>query len=74
MELKFKQLSRKFKVGATELADPLPGGTLNQVQELIAQQFPPVRHTCIFESDGRLSPCGGFIVYDIKPPPVKTQV
>lgn len=71
--IEVQRLPRKFTMGATELADPAPSLPLAQVHELFVQQFPIMRQTHIFESDGRLSDCGGFIEYTIVLPPVKTQ-
>ncbi|GAA5138621.1 PRTRC system protein C [Thalassotalea piscium] len=71
--MKFKNLPRKFKIGATIIEDPSPTSNLDQVHEILAQQYPLLRNTHIFESDGRLSQCGTYIEYEIVLPPVKTQ-
>lgn len=68
-----QQLKRKFKIGALELPDPIPFGSLDEVQASLAAQFPMLRHTRIFESDATPSPCGEFLVYEFILPPVKTQ-
>jgi len=68
-----KQLPRKFKIGATILDDPMPLGDLSQVQSVLAQQFPMLRHTHIYEADGVLSDCATFILYAVILPPVKVQ-
>lgn len=43
---------RKFKIGALVLDDPNPSLSVSQVQEVHAKQFPQVRFTTIFNSDG----------------------
>ena len=73
IEMEFKKLQRKFKVGVTLLDDPLPNGTLEQVHELLSMQHPLIRHTHIFESDGRLSDCKTHMLYTIVLPPVKVN-
>lgn len=73
MTIKAKRLLRKFKVGALELADPAPNCSLNEVHELLVGQYPMLRHTQIFESDGVISSCGNFMVYEYIVQPVKTQ-
>ena len=73
VQIQIQQLARKFKIGALELEDPNPFGTLDDVQAALAAQFPMLRHTRIFESDATPSACGGFLVYEFILPPVKTQ-
>lgn len=68
-----ENLERKFHLGSIELADPLPSGTLDEVVELLSTQYPMVRFTRIFESDGVLSSCGKSMEYKIQVPPVKTN-
>ncbi|WP_100915910.1 PRTRC system protein C [Pseudoalteromonas spongiae] len=71
--MEFKKLPRKFKIGAMLLEDPVPTGDLNQVHEILATQYPMIRHTHIFESDAVLSGCGTYLEYSIKLPPAKTN-
>ena len=71
--MQLKQLPRKFKIGATTLDDPMPSCELEQVQSALAQQFPMLRHTHIYEADGVLSECATHIMYNIVLPPVKVQ-
>lgn len=71
--LTVQTLPRKFKIGATVLADPNPIGTLKECHAILAQQFPLLRHTTIFEEDARLSACNTYIEYEIQLPPVKVQ-
>lgn len=71
--MQIKQLPRKFKIGVTILDDPMPNCELEYVQSTLAQQFPMLRHTHIYESDGVLSDCATFIQYTIVLPPVKVQ-
>lgn len=66
-------MTRKFKLGAMLLEDPMPTGTLNEVVEVLSGQFPMVRFTSIFESDAQLSSCNSYLIYDIKLPPVKVN-
>lgn len=73
MSITVQRLSRKFKIGALELQDPIPNGSLEEVQELLTVQYPTLRHTKIFESGGVISTCGAFMVYEFIIQPVKTQ-
>ena len=60
-------------MGGVILSDPLPKGSLDQVKAILAQSYPQIRHTSIFEHDAKLSECGEFIDYHIILPPVKTN-
>ena len=68
-----ENLERKFILGSIELADPIPSGSLDEVVELLSTQYPMVRFTRIYESDGILSSCGRYMEYTIQVPPVKTN-
>lgn len=73
MSTVISRLVRKFKVGALELSDPLPASSLDDVHEVLVAQYPTLRHTRLFESDGVVSPCNTFILYEFVLQPVKTQ-
>ncbi|GAA4649814.1 hypothetical protein GCM10023116_20950 [Kistimonas scapharcae] len=64
-------LPRVFKVGATELPDPLPQGSLDEAVRLLATQFPQFRHTRVFEEDAVVE--GGKLVYSLILPPPKVN-
>jgi hypothetical protein len=65
-------LARVFKIGATVVADPAPSASLPEVQRMLTQRFPMLRHTRIYQNDGVLSDDGKSIVYDFPLVPVKT--
>ena len=66
-------LPRKFKIGVSQLDDPNPSGTLTEAKEILALQYPLLRHTEIYENDAELSPCGKFLIYTVILPPVKVN-
>lgn len=55
------------------IADPASSMTLKEVHELLAQQFPLIRHTQLFDSDARISECCQYLDYEFVLPPVKTN-
>jgi hypothetical protein len=73
MSVSVLALPRKFQIGASILEDVLPTGSLDEVSEILAHQYPVLRHTKIFESDAQLSECSTFLLYKVVLPPVKTQ-
>ncbi|MBD1389433.1 hypothetical protein IC617_08340 [Neiella sp. HB171785] len=66
-----QSLPIKFKLGATLLDDPAPHESLAKKQELLAQQFPQLRFTHIYESDAVIE--SGTKVYPILVPPPKVN-
>lgn len=45
-------MTRIFAIGTlTNIPDPAPLGTLQEAYELLAQRFPQIRHSAVFESD-----------------------
>jgi hypothetical protein len=66
-------LPRRFIIGLLTLEDPLPEGSLEEVQAILAQEHPSVRHTHIFHSDSRISDCSEFLDFHVVLPPVKTN-
>lgn len=52
------QVERIFKIGATEIPDPLPGFKLEDSVRQLARQFPQFRHTKIWEEDGVINAKG----------------
>jgi hypothetical protein len=71
----FQQAIRKFKLGALVLDDPNPTAELEEVQRLLAKQFPQVRHTHIYSSDGIVSEVNGaqVVTYEFIVPPVSVN-
>ncbi len=66
-------LPRKFKIGVTFIADPAPQASLEEVQRILSQQYPMLRHTTIYSEDGRLNDEATEIVYEFQLIPVKTK-
>lgn len=45
-------MKRVFCIGSVmDIPDPAPLGTLQEAYELLAQTFPSIRHSAVFESD-----------------------
>lgn len=45
-------MKRIFTIGTlNDIPDPAPLGTLQESYELLAQRFPQIRHSAVFESD-----------------------
>ncbi|EPR7483988.1 TPA: hypothetical protein ACGSTL_001297 [Vibrio parahaemolyticus] len=61
----------KFKIGNTLVAFPNPLGGIEENQRLLAQHFPQLRWTKIYEEDAVLE--DGCMVLPVIPPPVKTN-
>lgn len=61
----------KFKLGNTLIDFPNPFGSIADNQRLLAQHFPQLRWTTIYEEDARLE--NGCMVVPVVPPPVKTN-
>ncbi|MDH1472565.1 hypothetical protein [Shewanella sp. GD03713] len=61
----------KFKIGNTLVAFPNPRVGIEENQRLLAQHFPQLRWTKIFEEDAVLE--DGCMVLPVIPPPVKTN-
>ncbi|GIU40996.1 hypothetical protein TUM3794_20320 [Shewanella colwelliana] len=64
---------RKFKIGAAVIADPAPTASLEEVQRILTQQFPMIRHTRLYDEDGVLSDDATEILYEFQLIPVKTK-
>ncbi len=48
-------MNRVFSIGTvSNIADPAPLGTLQESFELLAQRFPQIRHSAVFESDAEV--------------------
>ena len=71
--LSINTLPRKFKIGVALIADPAPDASLDEVQRILIQQYPMLRHTRIYESDGRLNADASAIEYEFQLIPVKTK-
>ena len=65
------QLPIKFKLGAALIDDPAPTESLARKQQLLAQQYPQVRFTQIYESDAVIQ--DGCKIYPILVPPPKSN-
>lgn len=72
MSATISTVERVFKLGALELPDPIPGGSLAQAVRLLSQQYPQFRHTSIYEEDGKLN-ASGKLVFDLILPAPKTK-
>ena len=70
MTMAMQQLPRVFKLGATELPDPVPGQSLDQAVRVLSRQFPQFRQSRLYEEDAVLE--NGKLVYTllIAPPKV----
>lgn len=71
--MSIKPLPRRFVINDITLDDPVPLGTLDDVLESLTQSHPNLRHTKIFDSDAKISPCGEYIDFNVCFPPVKTD-
>lgn len=71
----FQKAKRQFKLGALVLDDPNPTADLQECQRLIAKQFPQVRHTHVYSSDGVASEVNGVqvVTYEFIVPPVSVN-
>lgn len=71
--LNINTLPRIFKIGAATIADPAPQADLEEVQRILTQRFPMIRHTRIYIEDGVLDEAGTEVVYEFQLIPVKTK-
>ncbi|SUJ10505.1 PRTRC system protein C [Shewanella morhuae] len=71
--LKMNQLTRQFKIGAALIADPAPLADLDEVQRILTQQYPMVRHTRLYIEDGVVNEAGTEITYEFQLVPVKVK-
>ncbi len=71
--LNMNTLTRKFKIGAAIINDPSPQADLDEVQRILTQQFPMLRHTRIYIEDGVLNDTATEITYDFPLVPVKVK-
>lgn len=71
--LNMTPIVRKFKIGVAIINDPAPQADLDEVQRILTQQFPMLRHTRIYLEDGVLNETATEIVYDFPLIPVKTK-
>jgi hypothetical protein len=71
--LNMNTLPRFFKIGAATIADPAPQAELEEVQRILSQQFPMIRHTRIYLEDGVLNESCTEILYEFQLIPVKTK-
>ncbi|WP_076414905.1 PRTRC system protein C [Shewanella sp. UCD-KL12] len=71
--ISIQTLPRKFKIGATIVEDPAPEASLDEVQRILTAQYPMLRHTRLYQNDGRLNQEGTEIVYEFQLIPVKTK-
>lgn len=71
--LNMTALPRTFKIGAATIADPAPQADLDEVQRILTQQFPMIRHTRLYIEDGQLNDAGTEIMYEFQLIPVKTK-
>ncbi|BDP33373.1 hypothetical protein R7D97_16570 [Vibrio sp. Vb5031] len=65
------ELKWQFKLGNTLIDFPNPFGSIQDNKRLLAQHFPQLRWTEIYEEDARLE--NGCMVLPVVPPPVKTN-
>lgn len=71
--LKINTLPRTFKIGAATITDPAPHADLDEVQRILTQQFPMIRHTRLYLEDGQLNEAGTELLYEFQLIPVKTK-
>lgn len=71
--LQIQTLPRTFKIGVAIIDDPAPNADLSEVHRILCQQYPMLRHTSIFEEDGRLNTEATEILYEFQLIPVKTK-
>ncbi|MBB1388314.1 hypothetical protein ACRN9Z_16535 [Shewanella frigidimarina] len=71
--LNMNTITRKFKIGAAIINDPAPQADIDEVQRILTQQFPMLRHTRLYIEDGVLNESATEIVYDFPLIPVKTK-
>lgn len=71
--ISIQALPRKFKIGATIVQDPAPEASLDEVQRILTSQYPMLRHTRLYQEDGRLNQEGTEIDYEFQLIPVKTK-
>jgi len=71
--LSLSTLPRKFQIGVATIEDPAPDASLEEVQRILSQQYPMVRHTRIYEEDGQLNTDATEIIYQFELIPVKTK-
>lgn len=66
-------MNRIFAIGTlTEIPDPAPLGSLQDAYELLAQRFPQIRHSAVFESDA-VAVNESTVRYTIPLPVMKTN-
>lgn len=61
----------KFKLGGTLIDFPNPLGSIEDNKKILAQNFPQLRWTEVYEEDAHLE--DGCMVLPVVPPPVKTN-
>ena len=71
--LSMTTLPRKFKVGVAIISDPAPEASLDEVQRILTQQYPMLRHTRLYEEDARLNSDATALEYEFQLIPVKTK-
>lgn len=64
-------LKWKFKLGSTLIDFPAPDQDIQANRRLLAQHFPQLRWTEIYEEDARL--VDGVMILPVVAPPVKTN-
>lgn len=53
------QLIRKFQIGSLVLDDPSPTMSISEVHEVHCKQYPTLRSTTLFNSDGVIGEVAG---------------
>ncbi|MGI2227769.1 PRTRC system protein C [Shewanella frigidimarina] len=71
--LNMNAIVRKFKIGAAIISDPAPQSDLDEVQRILTQQYPMLRHTRIYIEDGVLNDTATEIIYEFPLIPVKVK-
>lgn len=64
-------VTRVFRIGATELADPCPDKSLDEAVRLLSRNFPQMRSFRLYEEDGEIE--GQQVVYTVRTPPAKSN-
>lgn len=71
MALTTHKLNRIFCIGAMQLPDPVPNGTLDDAVRALSQQYPQFRQSRLFEEDGQPDIARGEVVFKLQLPAPK---
>lgn len=66
-----RQLKRVFVLDGLRIADPLPGGELDDSVRALCQHYPQFRQTRVLEEDGQQQ--GEELLFNLELPPPSTN-